>query len=336
MMKRQLTQLVRLVDDLLEVSRISTGRTHLRLEHLDLVDAVRSAFETVEGAAQERTQSIDVAWPNAAIWVEGDRTRLAQIFVNLLSNAVRYTEPGGHIAVRFATAADSIEVQVEDDGIGIDPEMQAQVFGLFVQVDKSMGRGRAGLGVGLSLARELAQLHGGTISLRSPGLGKGSTFTVCLPLAKQAPPVAAAAPLPVAVAAIPGQVRVLIADDNHADSLAEVMRMLGCDVCLSYDGNSALAATKTWAPDVCLFDIGMPGLDGYELAAAVRQLPGGDRAVLVAVTGWGQQQDQQRAKAAGFDQHFVKPVDVEKITALLAARQAAAAAVGEPRLEAPH
>lgn len=340
MMQRQLAQLVRLVDDLLEVSRISTGRLHLRMEKLNLVDAVRSAYETVDAAAQERLQHIEVDWPAAEILVEGDRTRLAQVFANLLSNAVRYTEPGGRIAIRFQATRERVEVQVEDNGIGIDPAMQGQVFELFVQVDKSLGRGRAGLGVGLSLARELVRLHGGTIALRSAGLRQGSTFVVSLPRLTATAPAEEPAATP-APASVPGQVRVLIADDNrdYADSLAEVLRMLGCEVRLCYDGPSALEVANAWLPDFGLFDIGMPGMDGYALAFAVREGPSGDRIVLIAVTGWGQEQDQLRAQGAGFDEHFVKPVDIGKLAALLALRQSSivghGAAVDGPRSRAP-
>ena len=316
-MQRQLAQLVRLIDDLMEVSRISTGRMTLRLERLDLVAVVRTAVESVTQALLERRHRLLVQWP-APIWVEGDRTRLAQVFANLLGNAAKYTDPGGVIELRFELQPGLVLVNVADNGIGIAPEMQAEVFEMFVQVDHSLTRGRAGLGVGLPLARQLASLQGGTLSLRSPGLGQGSTFTVQLPRQPPPPPAAPAGRLPQATLQRP--LAVLLADDNRdfTDSLALALRAAGHQVRVAYDGQAALTSACDGVLDVGLFDIGMPGMDGYRLASEVRE-HAGPGCLLVAITGWGQQSDQERAHAAGFDAHLVKPVDVDALLRLLAA-----------------
>jgi len=315
-MQRQLQQLVRLIDDLLDVSRISTGRLALRLEPLDLVEVLRSAVDSVTPGLQERRHALVVAWP-APIWVSADRTRLAQIFVNLLGNAARYTDPGGRIEIAFEVAAASVAVRIIDNGTGIDPSMHGQVFEMFIQVDKSIERGRAGLGVGLALARQLVELHGGTIAVASAGLGQGSTFTVRLPRLADAEQPAGSVVAKSAVPA-PRGLRILVADDNgdYADSLAVMLEAAGHRIEVVYDGNAALQAATTRRPQVGLFDIGMPGLNGYELARRVREATGGE-ILMIAITGWGQEADRQRARAAGFDHHFVKPVDVEALLDLL-------------------
>jgi len=319
-MQRQLRQLVRLIDDLMEVSRISTGRMTLRIERLDLVTVLRTAVESVTQALLERGHRLLVQWP-APIWVDADRTRLAQVFANLLGNAAKYTDPGGVIELRFMLQPGVVVVNVADSGIGIAPEMQSEVFEMFVQVDHSLERGRTGLGVGLPLARQLTQLQGGTLTLRSAGLGQGSTFSVQLP--RQAPPPPAPEAVRRAVPAVHRALAVLLADDNRdfTDSLALALRGAGHDVRVAYDGQSALSAARAGALDVGLFDIGMPELDGYRLATEVRSHAGAG-CLLVAITGWGQQADQDRAHDAGFDAHLVKPVDVDALLHLLAAHAA--------------
>jgi len=326
-MQRQLQQLVRLIDDLLDVSRISTGRLALRLETLDLIEVVRSAVESVTPAMQERRHALVVTWP-APIWVAADRTRLAQIFVNLLGNATRYTDPGGRIEIAFAASDAGVEVRIIDNGTGIDPSMQRQVFEMFIQVDKSIERGRAGLGVGLALARQLVELHRGTIQVDSAGLGKGSTFTVGLPRLAAAEQPASGVAAPAATPAAPG-LRILVADDNgdYDDSLAVMLEAAGHRIQVVYDGGAALQAATMHRPQVGLFDIGMPGLNGYELARRMRETPGDD-ILMIAITGWGQESDRQRAREAGFDHHFVKPVDVEALLALLDRRAREEQAIG--------
>jgi signal transduction histidine kinase/ActR/RegA family two-component response regulator len=356
MMQRQMQKLVRLIDDLMEVSRVSTGRLQLQRERVELVPVLREALAGVAAELAQRRHSLAVSWP-APVWLFGDRTRLVQVFGNLLANAVRYTEAGGRIEIGFRLEPEAVEVCISDSGIGIEPGLQTQVFEIFFQVDRSLSGGRAGLGVGLALARQLVLLHDGSLTLHSAGLGQGSTFCVRLPrlvheaaahpgggaggqvpasapapaTAPAAPPPPAAQPTspaappapptaqPVpqaaathgATAAAP-PLQVLLADDNRdfADSLAVVLQSAGHQVTVAYDGPAALRAAHQQRPDVGLFDIGMPGLDGYELAAELRKLPGGQRCLLMAVTGWGQRSDQALAHEAGFDQHLVKPVDI--------------------------
>ncbi len=316
--KRQIQQLVRLIDDLLEVSRISTGRMHLQAEVLDLVELIRQTVESALPTIQERSHELVVAWPKAPVWVTGDGTRLAQVFINLLNNAAKYTDPGGRITIEFEHLPDVIEVRVDDNGIGIAPEMQEAVFGLFVQVDQSLERGRAGLGVGLSLTRQLVELHGGTVRLHSAGLGQGASFAVRLPLA-ESPLVPSLAGDNPTQAHVQLSSHILIADDNRdfADGLAELLRDLGHKVRVVGDGKAALQAVIAERPAIGLFDVGMPGLNGYELATAVRALESADGILLVAITGWGQAEDQRRAREAGFDHHIVKPVDVDILMDLL-------------------
>jgi signal transduction histidine kinase/ActR/RegA family two-component response regulator len=321
MMHRQLRQLVRLIDDLLDVSRISTGRLELRMETVDLVEIVQSAVESVLPELEERGHRLTVAWP-LPVWVRGDRTRLGQVFVNLLNNAAKYTDRGGRIQIAFAVDPGTVEVRVADNGMGIDPSMQAAVFEMFMQVDKSLERGRAGLGVGLALTRQLVELHGGSVTLRSAGLGHGTTFAVRLARSVAAapapePPVADEEPR--APAPTVRRLRVLVADDNvdFAESLAGVLESSGHVVQVVHDGRAGLEAALAQAPDVGLFDIGMPGMNGYDLARAVRTRYGTTRPLLVALTGWGQESDQDRARTAGFDRHFVKPVDLSALLALL-------------------
>ena len=340
MMQRQMQQFVRLIDDLMEVSRLSTGRLSLRTERLDLVEVVRTAVEIVAPSLLARRHTLEVQWP-PPLWLQGDRTRLGQVFVNLLGNAAKYTDPGGRITITFELQAESVRVQVADNGLGIAPEMLDEVFEMFVQVERSPVHGRAGLGVGLPLARQLVELHQGTLTLHSDGLGQGSTFTVALPRR----------PCPQAMGASgagsgdgrleasdPGRrpdgglsgndaraaarrpLHILLADDNRdfADSLATALKAAGHRVQVTYDGAAALRAATAEMPDVGLFDLGMPRLDGWDLAAAVRALPGGGRCQLMAITGWAQPSDQQRALAAGYDDHLVKPVDTEALLRCLA------------------
>lgn len=319
-MQRQLRQLVRLIDDLLDVARISTGRLELRMGRLDLVEVAQSAVESVASDLEARRHAMVVDWP-PCIWLIGDRARLAQVFVNLLSNAAKYTDPGGRIELAFETGASHVEVRVVDNGMGIAPSMQRDVFEMFVQVDKSLDRGRSGLGVGLALARQLVDLHGGTLELRSAGLGHGSTFSVRLPLVPATSlPHSSEKALVVSPAA--GKLRILLADDNRdfADTLASVLEAAGHRVTVVYDGKAALEAASIGVPDVGLFDIGMPGLNGYELAATLRQRHRDSNLLLVAITGWGQDRDQRRASESGFDEHIVKPVDAADLLGLLARR----------------
>ncbi|HUP08575.1 MAG TPA: ATP-binding protein [Caldimonas sp.] len=316
-MIRQLRQMVRLIDDLLDVSRITTGKVELRRAPVDLVAVVREALDAVESIVKERGHRLDTRWPDAPVPIDGDATRLVQVVVNLLNNAAKYTDRGGHIAVWVGVEDARAVVRVTDDGIGIEPPLQDEVFELFMQADRSLERQRSGLGVGLSLARRFVELHGGTIELHSEGLGRGATFTVRLPLAATAEQAVASSPSPP-----PGHAKaldVLVADDNVdlATSLGDVLTSVGHRVRLAHDGRAAYDAALEAAPDVALLDIGMPGLNGYDLARRLRMEPRTRNVVLVAITGWGQEADKLRAREAGFDHHLVKPVEPEALFALL-------------------
>ena len=321
MMERQTAHMVRLVDELLDVSRITRGKIELRREQVDLGTAVERVIDTVRPLIDDRGHDLQVSLPSAPIVVEADPTRLEQILSNLLSNAAKYTPGPGTIDFSVARDGDQALIRVRDNGIGIRPEMLGRIFELFAQADRLPERVQEGLGIGLTLVRSLAQLHGGTVTAASDGPGHGSEFVVRLPcLPPHAPP---RPPVVKAAAAAPSAQgrRVLVVDDNadSAESLAILLQMQGHDVRMAYDGPSALAAAREHRPELVLLDIGLPaGMDGYELAQRLRPEAGLERAVIVAVTGYGQEEDRRRAADAGFDGHLVKPVDVQKLWRLLA------------------
>ncbi|WOB05958.1 ATP-binding protein [Piscinibacter gummiphilus] len=328
-LQRQLAQLVRLIDDLLDVSRVSTGKLSLRIERVELVDLLRGTVEMFQGLAGDKGLSLSFEEPGITVPLAGDAARLAQVFSNLLTNACRYTPLGGRIAVSVSCTDDMVEVAVQDSGLGIEPALQHRIFDLFEQGDKSLERGSAGLGIGLTLARQLVQLHGGEITVYSAGRNKGSRFMVRLPLepvdrlpsSPTSPTTSSASspePRPAASAARP--MRLLVADDNvdFATSLAELLRGLGHTVEVVHDGAAALAAAKRHPPEVALLDIGMPHLNGYELARKLRAERDLDATLLVAITGWGQARDREEAMRAGFDHHLTKPVDPAVLGGLLA------------------
>ncbi len=311
---RQLRHVVRLIDDLLDVSRITTGKLSLQMAHVDLHQVLRSALELIEPTARARRLQLAATIPPTACWLIGDSARLLQVFSNLLSNACRYTPEGGRIDVQVSAGPTQARVDVNDTGVGIEPAMQERVFELFEQGDKSLERGNTGLGIGLTLARQLVLLHGGSICVASDGIGRGSTFTVMLPIAGSAPvPLVEAAPKPVATPL--AGLRVLVADDNvdFASSLQAALDSAGIDVRIAHDGRTALSMARSRPVDIAILDIGMPGLNGYDLARELR----GDQATaaigLFAVSGWGQASDKDLASRAGFDRHFVKPVAPETL-----------------------
>jgi signal transduction histidine kinase len=318
MMERQLNQMVRLVDDLLDVSRITTGKLGVRKTVVDVRDAVRDAVETVRPFIDTRKHELDLVLPAGDVPAEGDRTRLSQVFANLLHNAAKYTEPGGHIRLTLGIEEDRAVVRVADNGIGLDPRSFASIFDMFVQVDRSLTRTQAGLGVGLTLARRLVALHDGTLTAGSEGVGKGSEFVVRLPLASAPVAAASTAETSAGEAATPVR-RILLADDNadFANSLATLLSARGHDVRVARDGAEALQAAADFNPDFAFLDIGMPKVHGYEVARRLRNAPGTSECVLVAVTGWGQEDDRRRAREAGFDRHLVKPVDPSDIETIL-------------------
>ena len=317
-MDRQLAQMVRLVDDLLDVSRINTGKLNISLQPVTLKQVVANAVEIARPHIDVFDHALSVTLPDDDITVMGDPIRLAQIVSNLLNNAAKYTPRGGRIALSVETGGDEVLVRVADNGIGIAPDMLPRIFQMFSQADTSLERPSAGLGVGLSLARHLAQLHGGTVEASSAGTGQGSTFTLRLPVSKLALNAPAQGDEGDA-----GQSphRILLVDDNvdFVDSIGALLEALGHQIMVFHNGRDALEAAAGFRPDVAFIDIGLPGMNGYDLAAALRKLPGLDRTVLVAATGWGQEKDRQRAIEAGFDQHLVKPVSIAKIGEVLAA-----------------
>ena len=317
MMERQLRHMVRLIDDLLDVSRISRGKIELRRERLDLAAAVGAAVETSRPLLEESGQELTVELPAEPVWMDGDMTRLAQVFANLLNNAAKYTPRGGHVRLSARREGEAAVVEVRDDGLGIPADQLEAVFGMFTQVARPPGQSRGGLGIGLSIVRRLVEMHGGSVVAESAGAGTGSTFTVRLP-ALAAPPEPAADPGG-GVAAAGGR-RVLVADDNEdaAAALAMVLGLMGYEVHTARDGQEAVEAAEAFRPEVILLDIGMPRLDGYEACRRIRGTTWGRGTQVVALTGWGQEEDRRRSREAGFDRHLVKPVEPAVLLELLA------------------
>ncbi len=323
-MERQLLQMVRLIDDLLDVSRITRNKIELRKERVTLQDVIQSAVETSAPLFAELRHSLSVDLPREPIVLDADFTRLAQIFGNVLNNAGKYTEPGGRVKVSCTVQARSVEVRIADDGIGFTREQGASIFEMFAQVTPALERARGGLGIGLALARGFVEMHGGTISARSDGPGKGSEFRIELPLADGH--VSPANPPTLAVAERSASLlRIVVADDNRdaADLLVTMAALRGHIARAAYDGREAVEASIAHAAHVVILDIGMPVMNGYEAAKAIRESPVTRGAVLIAMTGWGQEADKRAASTAGFDHHVTKPVDPTKVFELLEARASA-------------
>jgi PAS domain S-box-containing protein len=326
-MERQVRQLVRLIDDLLDLSRITRGKIVLRKERVTLAEVVNSAVESSRPLIDQGGHALTVTLPPQSVQLDVDPTRLAQVLLNLLNNAAKYTEPGGRIwlTASVAEAADraapsTLEIRVRDTGIGIPKEMLPRLFEMFTQVDRSVDRAQGGLGIGLSLVRGLVQLHGGTVEAHSEGPGRGSEFVVRLPLPPQEPIETRAAALPAPSGnGAERRRRVLIVDDNTdaANSLAMLLGMRGYETWAAHDGPAALRQAAAVRPDVVLLDIGMPGMSGYEVARELRRNLDLRGALLVAMTGWGQDEDRRRSLEAGFDRHLVKPVDLAALEQLL-------------------
>ncbi|MBS1213513.1 MAG: chemotaxis protein methyltransferase CheR, partial [Proteobacteria bacterium] len=316
---RQLHHLTRLVDDLLDVARINSGRIQLKKATVDLADIVKQAVETVRPLIDERRHELTVELPQEALSLEADPVRLKQVLENLLHNAAKYTERGGRIALRIEKCGDEAVMTVEDNGIGIPAEVLRRVFDLFVQADRSLGLAQGGLGLGLTLVRRLVEMHGGSVEAVSDGIGKGSRFIVRQPLLANASREVAPPPSSSAAASCPRR-RILVADDNVdvANSLALLLRTLGHDVRIANTGQEALAAVETYGPDFVLLDIGLPDMSGLEVARTLRSQYPSDRLSLIAVSGYGQEEDRRRAEQAGFDHYFLKPMDLKEIRRLLA------------------
>jgi len=321
-MQRQVGQMIRLVDDLLDVARINTGKVELQCQPIDLALALNDAVETSGPLLEARGQPFTIAAPAQPLHVNADRLRLAQVFANLLNNSSKYSEPGQPVSIAFALEDHEAVVRVRDAGIGIHPEMLPRVFDMFRQADRTGGRSRGGLGIGLSLVRRIIELHGGTVTAHSEGLGLGSEFVVRMPAI--AAPVTGDEPRhPLAETARPRR-KILVVDDNAdgAESLAALLAIGGHETQIAHDGPDGLELARRFRPDVIFLDIGMPTLDGYETARLLRQQPWGKDVLLVALTGWGQTEDRRRSQEAGFNHHLVKPADPLLVMKLLSSLEA--------------
>ena len=320
MMERQVNHIVRLVDDLMEVSRITRGKIELRREPVALADVMNAAIETSRPLIESLRHELTVTLPSQPLVVDADATRLAQVFANLLNNAAKYTDPGGRISIVADREGADAVVTVSDTGVGIPQQALSKVFDMFVQAEVGKGRTKSGLGIGLTLARNLVEMHGGQLTARSEGPGEGSQFIVRLPGAKDG--CAASTPKSSRIASVEMATKqhVLVVDDNRdaADSLGALLEMLGADVQVVYDGHAALATLEAFHPAAIFLDLGMPGIDGFEVARRIRQRADLRDVALIALTGWGQERDRRRTEEAGFDRHLVKPVDPGTMHAVLA------------------
>jgi len=319
--ERQIAHMSHLLDDLLDVNRISRGKIVLRRRHVALAEVVQVAVETSRPLIERGGHQLLVELPESPVILDADPVRLAQVFSNLLNNAANYTPDGGHVRLVARVEGDQVSVSVRDTGIGIAPEMLPQVFEIFSQVEPARERARSGLGIGLSLVRGLTALHGGTVEARSEGAGAGSEFVVRLPLATGATAAGATPEAQDGNAPI-APMRLLIVDDlpDAADSLAMLLQTKGHEVRVAYNGEDAIAASAEFRPDVVLLDIGMPDMNGYEVCRRIRAGQDGNGMALVALTGWGQEEDRRRSELAGFDAHLVKPVDPDALLGWLATR----------------
>jgi signal transduction histidine kinase/CheY-like chemotaxis protein len=329
---RQVEQMVRLVDDLLDISRITGGKVQLRKEPIDVASVVSRAVETSRPLIEARGHRLAVELPREPLWVVGDRTRLSQVLANVLNNAAKYTADGGEIALSVGREAEEAVFRVRDTGVGIPPEMLSRVFDLFTQVDRSLDRSEGGLGIGLTLVHRLMEMHGGRVEARSEGPGRGSEFILRLPAAsangqhREGPKAPAAAGD--AAADRRASCRILIVDDNQdsARTLERLLRISGHEVHTAPDGPAALGLMDSIRPDLVLLDIGLPGMDGYEVARRIRERPDGARILLVALTGYGRAEDRARSHEAGCDHHFTKPVELDMLLSLIESHARAARA----------
>jgi CheY-like chemotaxis protein len=320
LIERQVQQLVRLVDDLLDVSRFTQGKVDLRKEWIDLREVVRSAVETSRPLIEAAGHTLTVELAPGPLVLQADPTRLAQIISNLLNNAAKYTDRDGRISLTAGPEGDEVVVRVRDTGVGISADMLPRIFDLFTQVDGSSQRAQGGLGIGLTLVRRLVALHGGSVQAFSAGRGRGSEFVVRLRADPPEPTTPAKSAPAGADAKTASALRILIVDDNEdsADSLSTLMRLSGNEVRTATDGLAALATARDFSPNVVLLDIGLPGISGYEVAERLREQFDRSRLLLVAMTGYGQDDDRRRSREAGFDAHLVKPIDLDSLRAVLA------------------
>ena len=316
--QRQVKHMALLLDDLLDVARITQGKLELKKQQLALNSVVDSAVEAARPLLDRKRHRFSVALPSEPITLDADPLRLSQVLSNLLTNAAKYTDAGGDIKLSAHIESGRLCLSIKDNGIGIPAESLDGIFAMFSQVESAAARSEGGLGIGLALVNGLVELHGGTVEAKSEGIGHGSEFTVRLPIVSCD---SVAAPMPDTTATPGIGRRILVADDNHdaADSLAMILEMGGHDVRVARDGRAALSLAQTFRPDTALLDIGMPELNGYEVAQALRQEAWGASITLIALTGWGQESDRQKAIDAGFDRHLTKPIDPDALESLLSA-----------------
>ena len=324
---RQVRQMTHLIDDLLDVSRISHNTLSLRMEQVELGRAVRSGLEAAQPLIEAAGHQLTVNVPAGPVYLNADATRLAQIVTNLLNNAVKYTDHGGRIAVNVERQGSEVVVTVKDNGIGIPPDVLPKVFDMFSQADQSIERSRGGLGIGLTLVKRLVELHSGSIEARSAGAGSGSEFIVRLPVVNPMPVERrpGAGKGAVGSTRLPGT-RILVVDDNKdaADTLAKILKMIGGELQTAYDGRSAFDAACAFRPEIVFLDIGLPEMNGHDVCRLIREQPWGRDMTMIALTGWGQNEDRQKSKGAGFDHHVVKPADFHAIMKVLHAVRAEA------------
>ncbi|MBV9122284.1 MAG: response regulator [Planctomycetes bacterium] len=319
-MERQVQHLTRMVDDLLDASRLTRGKVTLRSERLDLGRLARQAGEDHQATFEQVGLTFTVAVPETPVWVRGDATRLVQVLDNLLQNAAKFTGRGGQVTVRVEAVEEERQARliVRDTGVGIEPELLPRLFEAFAQGDRTLDRSQGGLGLGLTVVKGLIDLHGGAIRATSAGRGRGAEFAVQLPLV---PEPAALAGMPTTASPGRERLRVLVVEDNcdSADSLRMLLELFGYEVAVAYSGPAGVTTATEWRPDVILCDLGLPGLDGYGVAGELRRHPATAMAHMIAVTGYGQEEDRARSKAAGFDQHLTKPVDPDVLVRVLKA-----------------
>ena len=318
--ERQLGQLVRLIDDLLDASRISRGKLELRRERVELAPIIHQAVETCRPMAECANHEVTVTLPPQPVYLDADPVRLSQVVCNLLNNACKFVGQGGRISLTAERHDNDVVIAVKDNGIGIPPDKLDCIFEMFSQVDQSLERSHGGLGIGLTLARRLVELHGGSIEARSEGIGQGSEFVVRLPVAVDRAPTPPEEPDDEIKPS--GKRRILVVDDNRdsAESLAMLLRLTGNETSVAYDGEEAVEAAARQRPDVILLDIGLPKLNGFDACRRIRENRWAKNVLIIALTGWGQEEDRRKSAEAGFDGHLVKPVDHAELMRLLACR----------------
>jgi signal transduction histidine kinase len=321
MMQRQMSQMVRLIDDLMDLSRITRGVVELRMARVDLRTIIEQAVETCRPFIDMQEHTLALHMPGRPVMIHGDSARLTQVFTNLLNNSAKYSDRGGSIAVRLEVGADAVSVAVEDNGIGIAPDQVGKVFDMFAQVARTNERVQGGLGIGLNIVKHLVGMHGGRITVHSDGVGHGSSFTVLLPLSPPPPVREASATSKATAPTVIAPHRILVVDDNEDAALMQslLLRKQGHEVRVAHNGEQALELGAQFAPDVVLMDLGMPIMDGYAACRMMRRMDWGATALIVALSGWGQDEDRVRSREAGFDHHLVKPIASAELTSVISA-----------------